>query len=976
MPTPVSTLARQLAPISQKTPAVPNPRVSAGVGVVQSVNTDNSVNVLFNGSIVPVNPATSTIPNIGTSVLIMTLGTQWWALGASLIAGGGGTVETGFAPLDSPVFTGIPEAPTAAQGTDTTQIATTEFVMTAITAATETTIGMDAGQESTIRTESVSQLAPPTSSFNMNTQALVNIGAMTVFDGTGANGSIGFSTNPAKIGIQAVNGDSSAILAFGSLFGNGAISFGGPPRITNSRGSDDAALPDVYIYRNNPGSIFCPGDFVHGGGWTLGTNPAAFALYRTQGDAQFFLGMGSLFGQSWLGLGPGGSGICDVQLFRAPSGPCVAAWQLGNQNVGPGTMTWWDGVASDGMVQVGFQTAKVAVLQNSTDTNACIALGATGFGGGILLGAGGTSPTDVQLYHLGTATGVWRLNQMNWWDGNTSDGEIRVNFDSANHVPSISVLHTYGDSQAVVAIGSVLGSGAVQLGGGGSAPPDITLARIGVGQAEWLLNSVQWWDQTTNDPQLNLNVAAGPLFSFFKQNTDTNPSVMLGNLFTIPVLYFGGGGGSTPDITFIRNTTATLTLTAPTFNVTTSTMTMLDSTTTDGKAQILVGASGTTRFQLFADSTHTQPTFVVFASVFGQPVMQFGPGGSTGPDVQFNRTGANAGQWSAASMTWYDGTVGHGSFVLTSNPYAASLYLGQTDTQPLIQLSSSSGAPLIKFGVGASSVPDMILQRIGTSSMQWWDATSSHGSVQMQANPGIVRVYADTTHANPVVLLGNVLTVPVLQFGPGGGTGVDVTFARTGTATGQFTSSTMTFQDGTSSHGSVQIISTGGSTQLNLFADTTHANPTIRFIAQALTVPFMQWGPGGSSATDVSLSRSAAGVLSLSTGSLGFTPTAAQTIGAATTISPSSSHVQITAASPVTNTAHPTITAGASGQVISIVNTGANAITLTSDASSVGTQLSLGATTRAIGAKGSLTLIFNTALTRWVEIGFNAGGNG
>lgn len=42
-------------------------------------------------------------------------------------------VETDFAPLDSPAFTGIPTAPTAASGTNTTQIATTEFVSTAVT---------------------------------------------------------------------------------------------------------------------------------------------------------------------------------------------------------------------------------------------------------------------------------------------------------------------------------------------------------------------------------------------------------------------------------------------------------------------------------------------------------------------------------------------------------------------------------------------------------------------------------------------------------------------------------------------------------------------------------------------------------------------------------------------------------------------------------------------------------------------------
>ena len=42
--------------------------------------------------------------------------------------------RTGYAPKASPVFTGIPTAPTAAAGTNNAQIATTEFVKTAIAA--------------------------------------------------------------------------------------------------------------------------------------------------------------------------------------------------------------------------------------------------------------------------------------------------------------------------------------------------------------------------------------------------------------------------------------------------------------------------------------------------------------------------------------------------------------------------------------------------------------------------------------------------------------------------------------------------------------------------------------------------------------------------------------------------------------------------------------------------------------------------
>jgi hypothetical protein len=45
------------------------------------------------------------------------------------------------APLASPVLTGVPEAPTAAPGTNTTQIATTAFVTAAVAVAGSDYIG-------------------------------------------------------------------------------------------------------------------------------------------------------------------------------------------------------------------------------------------------------------------------------------------------------------------------------------------------------------------------------------------------------------------------------------------------------------------------------------------------------------------------------------------------------------------------------------------------------------------------------------------------------------------------------------------------------------------------------------------------------------------------------------------------------------------------------------------------------------------
>lgn len=44
-------------------------------------------------------------------------------------------------PIESPTFTGTPSAPTAASGTNTTQIATTAFVQTAVSNAINNAIG-------------------------------------------------------------------------------------------------------------------------------------------------------------------------------------------------------------------------------------------------------------------------------------------------------------------------------------------------------------------------------------------------------------------------------------------------------------------------------------------------------------------------------------------------------------------------------------------------------------------------------------------------------------------------------------------------------------------------------------------------------------------------------------------------------------------------------------------------------------------
>ena len=63
---------------------------------------------------------------------VLLIGDGTLATTAQTIIGAINELESGAAITNSPAFTGTPTAPTAAAGTDTTQIATTEFVQTAI----------------------------------------------------------------------------------------------------------------------------------------------------------------------------------------------------------------------------------------------------------------------------------------------------------------------------------------------------------------------------------------------------------------------------------------------------------------------------------------------------------------------------------------------------------------------------------------------------------------------------------------------------------------------------------------------------------------------------------------------------------------------------------------------------------------------------------------------------------------------------
>jgi len=80
-----------------------------------------------------------------------------------------------------------------------------------------------------------------------------------------------------------------------------------------------------------------------------------------------------------------------------------------------------------------------------------------------------------------------------------------------------------------------------------------------------------------------------------------------------------------------------------------------------------------------------------------------------------------------------------------------------------------------------------------------------------------------------------------------------------------------------------------------------------------------------------------------------------------------------TADGAYTMTSTPTIATGTDGEIITLVNVGANTVTFQDEASLGNTDLELGAATRAVAQFGTLTLLYNSTLDKWVEVGYFGG---
>lgn len=99
-----------------------------------------------------------------------------------------------------------------------------------------------------------------------------------------------------------------------------------------------------------------------------------------------------------------------------------------------------------------------------------------------------------------------------------------------------------------------------------------------------------------------------------------------------------------------------------------------------------------------------------------------------------------------------------------------------------------------------------------------------------------------------------------------------------------------------------------------------------------------------------------------------FPPASPQALVAATTIAPTDVVLPITATAPVTITAAPTVSDGVNGQIVVLVNTSANAITIQDQGTLASSNLRLSTATYVIGTRDNITLLYSSTVGDWIEI--------
>ncbi len=104
-------------------------------------------------------------------------------------------------------------------------------------------------------------------------------------------------------------------------------------------------------------------------------------------------------------------------------------------------------------------------------------------------------------------------------------------------------------------------------------------------------------------------------------------------------------------------------------------------------------------------------------------------------------------------------------------------------------------------------------------------------------------------------------------------------------------------------------------------------------------------------------------------GTIVFTPSAQQSIAVTAPIVASATVVQVSTTTAANMTATPTVADGSDGQILIIVNTGANTFTLQDQGTLASSNLRLSAAGVALATRDSIMLMYSSSIADWIQIG-------
>jgi hypothetical protein len=316
--------------------------------------------------------------------------------GSGATTAAGALTNLGAAPIASPTFTGTPAAPTAAAGTNTTQVATTEFVTGAIATATIPDATTTAKGKIQLAGDLSGTAALPVVAANAITtskilDANVTDAKIATVSGSKVTGNITGSAANVTGTVAVANGGTGATTAAGALTNLGAAPIASPTftgTVTSPiYASTPQALTDGTTISWNPTNGL-NASVTLGGNRTLSfASTPAVGSYGTLIVTQDATGNRTITLPSTSNKVLGSASTTTIALSTAPNAKDILNFYY------DGTNCYWN-------IGQGYGTAAAAVITNL----------ATGVSGTLPVANGGSGSTTLTGYVKGNGTSAMTAN--------------------------------------------------------------------------------------------------------------------------------------------------------------------------------------------------------------------------------------------------------------------------------------------------------------------------------------------------------------------------------------------------------------------------------------------------------------------------------------------------------------------------------------------------------------------------------------